>query len=187
MAGPSRKGVYAEVMATHTAIPLEEYLRTYYDPDMEYVDGQLVERHVGEYFHGLLQLLLGSELRLRARERRFRAFAETRVKINDRPRYRIPDLSVMPLPHEVTSVLTQPHLVIEIVSPDDEASELLQKIADYAEAGIPYVWIVDPYKRTVMEAGQGTVRPVESLHTSTPLVGEIDFNELFAQLDEPAE
>jgi len=25
------------------------------------------------------------------------------------------------------------------------------------------------------------------LHTFTPLVGEIDFNELFAQLDEPAE
>jgi Uma2 family endonuclease len=174
-------------MATHTAIPLEEYLSTYYEPDMEYVDGQLVERHVGEYFHGLLQSLISSELSLRRRSHRFRVFTETRVKINDRPRYRIPDLSVMALPHEVTAVLTQPHLVIEIVSPDDEASELLQKIADYAEAGIPYVWIVDPYKRTVMEAGQGTVRPAESLCLATPLVGEIDFAGLFAQLDEPAE
>jgi len=34
---------------------VEEYLRTCYDPDMEYVDGQLLERHVGEYFHGLLE------------------------------------------------------------------------------------------------------------------------------------
>jgi Uma2 family endonuclease len=174
-------------MATQTAVPLEEYLRTYYEPDMEYVDGQLVARHVGEYFHALLQGLISSELNLRHRKNGFRVFTEARVRINDRPRYRIPDISVLALPHEVTSVLTQPHLVIEIVSPDDEASERLQKIADYAEAGIPYVWIVDPYKRTVMEAGKGTVRPAESLCISTPLVGEIDFAELFAQLDEPAD
>jgi hypothetical protein len=30
-------------------IAVEEYLATSYRPDMEYVDGQLVERHVGEY------------------------------------------------------------------------------------------------------------------------------------------
>jgi Uma2 family endonuclease len=174
-------------MATQTSVPLEEYLRTYYEPDMEYVDGQLVERHVGEYFHGLLQGAIVSELNQRRRARRFRVFPETRVRINDRPRYRIPDISVMSLPHEVTSVLTRPHLVIEIVSPDDEVSEMFQKVADYAEAGIPYVWIVDPYKRSVMEAGQGTVHHPETMVLSTPLVGEIDFAELFAELDEPAE
>ena len=42
-------------MATLTAIPVEEYLRTYYEPDMEYVDGQLVERKV-------LSVLSGSSL-----------------------------------------------------------------------------------------------------------------------------
>ena len=35
-------------MLTGTSIPVEEYLRTSYEPDMEYVDGQLVERSVGE-------------------------------------------------------------------------------------------------------------------------------------------
>ena len=64
---------------------------------------------------------------------------------------------------------------------------MLQKVADYAEAGIPHVWIVDPYKRTVVEAGQGTIRHAETLVLSTPLVGDVDFAELFAQLDEPAE
>src|SRR5581483_1511102 len=103
---------------------------------------QLVERHVGEYFHAFLQGLIASVLNARSRARRFRAFTEARVKINDRPRYRIPDLTVMALPHEVTPVLNQPHLVIEIISPDDEPSEMLQKISDYAEAGIRYVWIV---------------------------------------------
>jgi len=41
-------------MPTLTAIPVEEYLRTIYHPDMEYVDGQLVERHVGEYYHSYM-------------------------------------------------------------------------------------------------------------------------------------
>jgi hypothetical protein len=45
-------------MATSTAVPVEEYLRKTYDPDMEYVDGQLVERHVGEHFQSRLQALI---------------------------------------------------------------------------------------------------------------------------------
>jgi len=42
-------------MLTGTAIPVEEYLRTSYEPDMEYVDGQLVERSVGEHRHSRTQ------------------------------------------------------------------------------------------------------------------------------------
>ena len=41
-------------MAALTIVPVEEYLRTTYEPDMEYVDGQLVERHVGEFRHSWL-------------------------------------------------------------------------------------------------------------------------------------
>ena len=66
-------------MATLTAVPVEEYLRTTYHPDMEYVDGQLLERHVGEQYHSMLQGLVISELNLRRRERRFRTFPEQRV------------------------------------------------------------------------------------------------------------
>jgi hypothetical protein len=34
-------------MPPSTIVPVEEYLRTIYDPDREYVDGALVERHGG--------------------------------------------------------------------------------------------------------------------------------------------
>ncbi len=71
------------VMITSTAVPVEEYLRTTYDPDMEYVDGQLVERHVGEYDHSRLQSLIVIELGARQRERRFRIFTEQRVRVSD--------------------------------------------------------------------------------------------------------
>jgi Uma2 family endonuclease len=183
---PAPRITYALGMATSSAVPVEEYLRTTYHPDMEYLEGQLVERHVGEYFHSWLQSLIIGLLQSRERERR-RVFAEQRVKVSDRPRYRIPDICVKALPHQITPILMRPDLAIEVVSPDDEAAEMLAKIGDYQAAGIPHTWVIDPYKRTLVEADQSGIRQPESLVLSTPLVGEIDFAELFRQLDEPAE
>jgi Uma2 family endonuclease len=174
-------------MATSTAVPVEEYLHTTYDPDMEYVGGQLVERHVGEYFHSRLQSLITALLVSREREHRFRVFSEQRVRVSDEPRFRIPDVCVKALPHTVTPVLTQPDLVIEILSPDDEASDTLIKIADYVQAGIPHIWIVDPYKRTLLEVERGEMRRPAGQRLSTPLTGEIDFEDLFRQLAAPPE
>lgn len=178
---------YPRSMATPSAVPVEEYLRTTYHPDMEYLEGQLVERHVGEYFHSRLQSLIIGILLLRERERRFRVFTEQRVKVSDGPRYRIPDICVKALPHQVTPILLKPDLAIEVVSPDDQAAEMLAKIGDYLAAGIPYIWVVDPYQRTLVEADQSGIRQPETQVLRTPLVGEIDFAWLFAQLDEPAE
>jgi Uma2 family endonuclease len=174
-------------MSTLIGVPVEEYLRTTYDPDREYVDGQLVERHVGEYDHSILQSLLAAELNQRRRQRGYRVFTEQRIRVSEQPRYRIPDLSVKALPHHKSPVLIQPDLVIEIVSPDDEPMEMLQKIADYQAAGIPYVWVADPYKRSLIEADAHSIHRPASLVLSTPLVGEVDFAVLFAELDEPAE
>jgi len=174
-------------MITSTAVPVEEYLRTTYDPDMEYVGGQLVERNVGEHDHSRLQSLLTIQLGARERERRFRVFTEQRVRVSDEPRYRIPDLCVKALPYKKTPILIRPDLAIEIISPDDKPAEMLEKIADYQAAGIPHIWVADPYQRTVIEADQSGIRRPATLKLSTPLVGEVDFGLLFQQLDEPPE
>jgi len=174
-------------MATLTAVPVEEYLRTTYHPDREYVDGQLLERHVGEYFHSRLQALIVSVLIARERLRRFRTFTELRVQVSGEPRYRIPDICVKALPHRAAPILIRPDLAIEVVSPDDEVAEMLTKIGDYLAAGIPHIWVVDPYERTLVEADQSGIRRPAVKMLSTPLVGEIDFVPLFQQLDEPAE
>jgi len=168
-------------------VPVEEYLRTCYEPDMEYVDGHLVERHVGEYFHSRLQSLIVMILGIRERERRFRVFTEQRVRVSDAPQYRIPDICVKALPHQRIPVLTEPDLAIEILSPDDEPGETVNKMADYAGAGIPYIWIIDPYKRTLVVVEQGVIRRVRGQVLETSLVGQVDFAALFQQLDEPAE
>jgi Uma2 family endonuclease len=83
--------------------------------------------------------------------------------------------------------MVRPDLVIEIVSPDDEPMGLLQKIADYQAAGIPHIWVVDPYKRKLIEADAGGMRRPTGMVLATPLVGEVDFAPLFAELDEPSE
>ena len=44
-------------------------------------------------------------------------------------------------------------LVVEIVSPDDPARDLVVKRADYAEAAIPEYWIVDPRAESVTVLG----------------------------------
>jgi len=40
-------------------------------------------------------------------------------------------------------------LVVEIVSPDDVDRDIAEKRADYAEAGIPEYWIVNPLDETI--------------------------------------
>jgi Uma2 family endonuclease len=40
-------------------------------------------------------------------------------------------------------------LVVEVVSPDDPERDTVEKVADYAEAGIPEYWIVNPEEETV--------------------------------------
>lgn len=169
-------------MATLAIVPVEEYLRTTYEPDMEYVDGQLVERHVGEYFHSRTQSLTSAVLGAREEARGFRGFTAQRVQVNDEPRYRIPDLCVKALPHEPTPVLVKPDLVIEIVSPDDSIPEMLAKVSEYLAAGIPHIWVIDPYHRTVAEADRDGMRRCTSGIAETDLVGAVDFNALFSRL-----
>lgn len=91
------------------------------------------------------------------------------------------------LPHETTAILIRPDLAIEVLSPDDEVQEMLSKIGDYLAAGIPHIWVIDPYKQDLLEADQAGIRRPAAQILWTPLVGEVDFAPLFEQLAEPAE
>jgi hypothetical protein len=45
-------------MATSTRVSVEDYLSTDYSPDVEYLDGELVDRNVGEKDHSKLQMAI---------------------------------------------------------------------------------------------------------------------------------
>jgi Uma2 family endonuclease len=173
-------------MATSTSIPVEEYMRTSYHPDMEYVDGALVERHVGERRHSRLQLLIGVVLGSRE-QGKFHTYTEQRLRVSAQPKYRVPDLCVIALPYQGEPVFTHPpHLVIEILSPDDEPADILEKIADYLKFGVPRVWIPDPYRHRLQEADRDGLHDRPDLIVESELAGRLDFGELFAKLDEPS-
>ena len=51
-----------------------------------------------------------------------------------------------------------PDLAIEVLSPDDRPGKILEKVADYLNAGTLLVWIVDPDRRQArVHRADGTV------------------------------
>ena len=43
-----------------------------------------------------------------------------------------------------------PVLVVEVLSPSDEQEDIADKVAEYLDAGVPLVWVVDPWFSTVI-------------------------------------
>ena len=78
-------------------------------------------------------------------------FAPLRVQV--RPRvYREPDLVLLRDardPRRQNRYWRGADLVLEIVSPDNPERDLVEKRRDYAAAGIPEYWIVDPRVATI--------------------------------------
>ena len=128
-------------------IPVEEYLRTVYEPDCDYVDGVLVERNVGEKDHGKWQFEVAVYLRERRKQWKIFVAVETRVQISP-TRFRVPDICVFAGPEPEEQIFTQPpFLCIEILSPEDRMSRMQVKIDDYLAFGVQYVWVIDPQIR----------------------------------------
>jgi Uma2 family endonuclease len=168
---------------TKTFIPVEEYLHTDYSPDCDYVDGELVERNVGERDHGNLQVRISSHFLVAYGSRGFDVVVEQRVQVTA-TRYRVPDVCVARLEHPMPQIFRKPPLlVIEILSPEDRFSVLEKKVNDYLEFGIPNIWVIDPWeRRAFIYTRQGRLESAD-LILRTP-DGEIvlPLAEIFAQM-----
>lgn len=158
-------------MAVAELVSLEEYLRTSYRPDCDYVDGELRERNVGELSHGRLQLRIGTWMYSREARWRIKVVTEVRLQIRSR-RFRIPDLMVLSSDAPCEEVVhTPPLLCIEILSKDDRMTEIMERVEDYFQMGVPTCWIIDPVRR------HGWVATPEHLSRATVEVlcaGEIE-------------
>ena len=128
-------------------VPIEEYLGVAYHPDCDYVDGEVLERNVGERDHSELQRELIFFLRSRQEQWRAFVFPEQRVQVSP-TRFRVPDLCVYigEKPNEQV-FRTPPFICIEILSPEDRMERVQEKIDDYLDFGVPHVWVINPRKR----------------------------------------
>lgn len=78
-------------MAAGTAISLAQYLSSTYEPDCDYVDGELEERNVGERSHARLQARIAAFLLARYEALGIEVFTEIRIRVSA-TRFRIPDV-----------------------------------------------------------------------------------------------
>jgi Uma2 family endonuclease len=127
-----------------TLVSEQEYLRSQYEPDCEFEDGALIERHVGTEKHSWMQAALAAYIFRRRKAWGVNVYTEQRTRI--RPgKYKLPDVCIVQGPRPTTPIFEQPPLVaIEILSPEDRPLRVDQTIAEWLEFGVGYVWVVDP-------------------------------------------
>ena len=162
-------------------ITIEEYLRTSYRPDKEFIDGYLQEKPMGTWDHGRLQALIAGWFLRHQREWNVLVSLEVRTRVLD-TRVRLPDLVVdWAGPHP--PVLTEaPLLAIEVLSPDDTYSSLKKRAKDYQTMGIRHIWLIDPETRTA-EACEELFRVGRSRLEVDGTAIYLDVAALFAALD----
>ncbi len=139
-----------------TLLTPEDFLAIPDGNNYELVDGRLVERGMGSWagfvagqlFSLIVEYKSGKRLGLVLNpEVSYQCFQGNRV--------RKPDLSFIKtgrLPDDRVPeghIRIAPDLAVEVVSPTDIQYDVDRKVAEYLEAGVPLVWVINPDVRVV--------------------------------------
>lgn len=167
----------------------------------EVVNGQWQEiPHMGALAGTIASFLL-THINLFAWQHKL-GFATTEVMFRlkpDRPQRR-PDLAFIPydrwrVPPEISDDPpcwdVVPTLAVEVVSPNNEAGKMLDKIIDYFDAGVQLVWVVYPrQQRIYVYTSPTTIRVLtaqDELDGGTVLPGfRLPIANLFAPITQPS-
>ena len=118
---------------------------------IEFTDGRIEELPVPTFTHQAVLLFLYHLFHDYLRPRGVAMVSGLRMRIRE-GKFREPDLLMLRErsdPRNQDRYWLGADLVAEVVSPDDPDRDLVEKRADYAEAGIPEYWIVDPRDETI--------------------------------------
>jgi Uma2 family endonuclease len=166
-------------------IPEEEYLRTSYRPDCDYVDGRVEERNVGEYEHGRVQFGLIRIFGVNEKEWGIVTVPECRLQVAPN-RYRVPDVMVLRREQKVSRIVREaPLLCIEVLSPEDTWTKMRARLNDYLAMGVTHVWCFEPEAREARRYtpdGFEVAREAELTVNGTPI--RVNVAEVFSVLDQ---
>ena len=169
-------------MATATQISLEQYLQTPFEPDAEYVGGEVQERNGGEYEHNTVQRAILLWFHLHDKAWQTRTIQEQRTRLTS-GNVRLPDVSVWRRDVPVQPVFDQPQLIaVEVLSPEDRHSRVQEKIEDYRGFQVPNIWVVDPIKRIAWDCSDANWTRKERLEVAGSAI-YLDLRDLFKELD----
>jgi Uma2 family endonuclease len=164
-------------MAVETLISMEEYLSTSYDPDMEYVDGVLEQRNVGDRLHSRVQ---GNVyFRLRLKYPNIKVHIELRSSVTA-TRFRIPDVSVTLADPGTKFLWDAAFLAIDVLSEDDRMTRVMERLQDFATKGVPHIWLFDPRLKKMCVYRSGDLHEVKEdvIATAAPRL-ELTRDEVF--------
>jgi Uma2 family endonuclease len=115
-----------------------------YHPDVDYVDGCIEERKLGENDHSKWQMAIQLWFSLNAEAWRVLVRPELRIRTSG-TRYRVGDVSILDADHPQERIPTYPPLAIfEVLSPEDRISRVKVRLADFAVMGVPEIWLINP-------------------------------------------
>src|SRR3984957_1467017 len=146
-------------MAVETLVSVDEYLNTSYSPDMEYVDGVLVEINVGDLIHSLVQSNLVYFLRLKYPQ--VKVMPEVRSRTS-KTRFRLPDVAVTLRMPAGRYIAEAPFIAIEILSEEDRMSRVIEKLKEYAAMGVPNIWVFDPRLKQMFSFHGNSLQEIEA-------------------------
>jgi Uma2 family endonuclease len=130
--------------AATTFVPVEEYLRSSFEPDAEYVDGQIEERAVGENDHSAWQDAILAWFRQHAKGGQIRVRPELRVQVAPTC-FLVPDVALLDRNLPIEQIVTHPPVaVFEILSPTDTVKRVMAKCVRYEQMGIRTILVIDP-------------------------------------------
>lgn len=174
-------------MGTMTAkvlMDVDEYLRTSFEgSDCEYLDGEIVERNMGEIPHGDVQSTLSRLLWRYRKTLGIRVLTEIRIQINPR-RFRVADIAAWKDDNIGTGIPTvPPFLAVEILSPEDRMVRMAPKVQEYLSIGVQWVWVIDPEVRAALvysqahpEGAPSTILKTENPEIQIPLESAFDLD-----------
>ncbi len=160
-------------------ISVDEYLKTVYRPDCDYVDGMIEERNLGEIDHGTVQARLARILGNLLDKTGLHVMTEVRMQVAQ-TRYRVPDLMLTRGKPAGRVVTSPPLLCIEILSPEDRIARVNTRIQEFLNFGVPNVWLIDPETRRLWIYSHDS--SIQETIGSAKLEGtdiEIPFSEIF--------
>ncbi len=175
-------------MATASALPklisIDEYLASSYEPDLEFVDGVLEEKNMGDWDHSFLQAMISHWFLQHRDEWKINVLTEYRTRTSN-TRVRLPDICVVRQGEPVERVrVTAPLLCLEILSPEDRPGRVMKRLDDFVTMGAENLWILDPGDRSAATYTREGMRPLRG--TRLEIAGTaiyLDVGEMFGKLD----